>query len=252
VSDSSIVRFAPGALVVLFVLLACGTTGHTTRAPVDLGALPVPASAELRPVAVGSVEADPSGIRLMNVGSYAWGKFDESDLANLRVSLEDTLAAATKGRTLAAEASVRVHLVIRDYVVATSNNAGAVFVGVEWYAAAGDDPCLFGESFYATSSGRFIGTIGGRKDDAHRAIVKRISLTALALAAGQRPLPAEVDGTFSSFEKAAATMPESIQSWGVPVGGTPGGYIPGTDPRSFRSSLPKLRVPGDCSTNPKR
>jgi hypothetical protein len=202
-------RSATVSMAVLF-LSACGTTGETSRTTVTLEN--IPPSSELRQTNVASVESDFDGIRLVNVGVQPWGKFDANDMANLEGSLNDTLKAVTKGHLSADQGMISVHLVIRKYIVATSNNAGAVWAGVDWCVADRDNRILFQETFYATSSARLIGTVGGVKDAVNRAIVKRIAQSTIALAANSRPGAVKVSGTYSTFEEAAATMPQTLYS----------------------------------------
>jgi len=200
-------------LIAAFLLSGCGTTGVTTRSAVDVGAL---AASSFRPISVDSVAREEAGIKLMSVGVRAWGRFDDRDQANIKGSLEDTFAAATQGRTRPDGEPIKIHLVIRKYLVAGSNNEGAVLAGVDWCATDAKDAILFQESFYATHSVRFIGTLGGLKDTVNKAIVKRIAQSSLALAANERPIGAAVQYTYATLEQAAATMPDSLASWDQP------------------------------------
>jgi hypothetical protein len=167
---------------------------------------------------------------LYNVGTYAWGKFDDDDQANLEATLKDTLTAATQGRSTTDEGTIKVYLMIRKYIVGTSNNAGAVFAGLDWCAADINNQVLFQETFYATSSGRLLTTVGLVKDKVNFAIVKRIAQQTVHIAANSKPTAPNVPDTYSTFEEAALTMPEKLRSWGAPifVGAVPIGFYGGT------------------------
>ena len=80
-------RFA-AALAVALPLAACGGTTRSTMV------LDHPPSEAIGPILVSSVERDEAGNRLVAAAVYEIGKFDDADQANLRGSLEDTLAAA--------------------------------------------------------------------------------------------------------------------------------------------------------------
>jgi len=242
VRNSNVAPRVTATMAAAFCLVACAVTGSTSRETVSLRESAVGTSAPLRAIEVDSIERDPAGIRLINVGSYAWGKFGDGDLANLRGSLEDTLAAASADHPRAEAEAIRLHVLIRQYIVGTSNDEGAVWAGIEWRASAGKDPCLFEETFYATSSRRFWGTVGGEKDIVDRAIVKRIALTALALSSGKLTRPAGVEHTYSTFKAASASMPETLASWG-PIFPVP---FPGGGSEDFESMVPPLRASAGC------
>lgn len=228
-----------------FLLSACAATmGHTTRVVVPLD------NAELldglRPTKVATLGREEDGIRLMNVGVKAWGKFDDDDQENIRASLEDTLTEATRGRVAGNAEPINVHIVIRKYFVGSSNVAAAVWAGVDWCAADANNRVLFQEAFYATSTGRFVGTLGGNKDNVNRAIVKRIAQSTIALAASLQPGELKVAGTYSAFEEAVATMPETLRSWGLILFTAPIPlYIPGTKPERLPLEWALMQEPID-------
>jgi hypothetical protein len=241
---------ATGALIVIFLVSGC-YGGHTTRfvVPLDNAEL----LSGLRPVKVASLEREEEGIRLINVGVKAWGKFDDDDQANIRASLENTLIAATRGRVVGNTETINIYIVIRKYIVGVSNNAAAVWAGVDWCAADANNQVLFQEVFYATSTGRLVVTTGGVKDDVNFAIVKRIAQSTVGLAASSQPVALNVPDTYSTYEEAAATMPQTLRSWGmvvfIPVYTTQmPGYIPGTDPERFQLELAAINEPIDWQT----
>ena len=221
------------SLFALSVLCGCGTTGETTRQIVELENLPQRQA--VVPIQVDSVLAAPDAAQLHSSGVYKWGKFDASDLAHLRATLDDTLAAAT--RKVQQDPSDRLHiaLVVRKYIVAASNVEGAALAAIDWCIARSDGLPVYREIFYAANRMRFIGTLGMIKDSVHRDAVRRVAESSLALAgqtAGTVTLPRRVPGTFESLEDALAELPESVRSWGAPfvVSRSPMlfGYIPGS------------------------
>jgi hypothetical protein len=232
-------------VMILLLISSCGTTGQTSRSVIELKDIPLSGKMSLTNVA--SVERDPDGIMLYNVGTYAWGNFDDDDQANLEATLKDTLAAATQGRTTTDGGTIKVYLMIRKYIVGTSNNAGAVWAGLDWCAADSDKKVLFQETFYATSSGRLLGTIGLIKDKVNFAIVKRIARQTFHLAANSKPTAPNVTDTYSTFEEAAVTMPEKLQSWGVPffVGTVPIGIYGGTSAVRYPLNIAAIAEPID-------
>jgi hypothetical protein len=208
---------SPRVVAILFsaALLGtgCGLTGATSRFTVEL---PIKAT---QPIALASIELEPRAAQLTNIGSYAWGKYSADDLANLEGSLRDTLKEASG----TPEGGSHVHVVVRSYLVATSNTQGGVLSCVAWAYVDRDGRLLFHEQFYATGSAVMNKTLGGLKDEVHEAIVRRISETAVRLAAGSlENLPARADNTYDTFAEAEATVPKElttiISSWGLVVG----------------------------------
>ncbi len=185
---------------------------------------PPPSGGHLRPVSVGSVSHEDEGVRLIypRLG-YAWGKFSDEDQANIKGSLADTLLAATRKSGPPIGEPIKVHVLIRKYYVEGSNSAAAIFAGVDWVAAEQTNQLLFQESFYATSKGHFpqLFTLGSLKDAVNSAIIKRIAQKAITLAAGGHPESINVEGTYSTFDGAAASMPEILKSSDIFVAGGP-------------------------------
>jgi hypothetical protein len=201
----------------------CGTTGGTTRETVALAE--TPAAGALVPIQVDTVTIAPEGAELYAIGTYAWGRFDKSDLANIRGSLEDTLAAAAKSKQLDPSDRVRVSLLLRRYVVASTNMEVAVLAAVDWCAARNDGTAIYRDVFYAAYSKMLLATLGSGKAAVNRAIVRRVAESSLLLAAGvpaDGSLPRKLEGTYETLEEAAATLPSHMASAGtaVPFGST--------------------------------
>ncbi len=208
---------------VLLSASGCGLTGETTRETIALAE--TPATGPLVPIQVDTVAIASEGAELYAIGTYAWGKFDEADLANIRGSLEDSLAAATKSKQLDPSDRVRVSLLLRRYVVASTNMEVAVLAAVDWCAARNDGTAIYRDVFYAAHSQMFVATLGSEKATVNRAIVRRVAESSLLLAAGgptAGALPRKVEGTYETLEVAAATLPSHMASAGtaVPVGST--------------------------------
>jgi hypothetical protein len=220
------------ALAALY-LAACGITGDTSHMIVPLDR--VPASGELRPVKVASLERDKDRMLIASVGEvFRWGRFDDRDEANLKRSLENTLGAATSRAKPLSGTAIGVHVILRTHLIAFSNKEVAVLAGVEWRAFDEDGRLVFEESFYAAyACGRFpnICTLGMNKDAVNAAITGRITQGALALAAGRDPGDAKAQRTYLSFEEAVTALPETL----VP-------HSEGYKPKPFRIPWERARI----------
>jgi hypothetical protein len=108
---------------------------------------------------------------------------------------------------------------IRRYMVSVSNTSGAVLVSVTWAASESEGKLIYHEQFYASEAVYFIGTIGLLKESVHKAIVRRIATTSLALAAGPAAAearPTTFDNTYTSLEEAVSRLPQTMVSMGHP------------------------------------
>jgi len=211
------------ALLTVLVLLgcvalsACGVTGGTSRfiLPIDLGQSPQVTS-EVR-VASAAKEADAAHLTAVNV--FKWGKFGPDDLRNLEQSLRNTITQHLPATSRSTESRLDIHLVIRRYVVSTSNTGGAVLACVAWAAASSQGKLIYKEQFYAWDAGYLVGTIGLLKDFVHKAIVRRIATTSMAIAsdpAAASPWPTTFKNTSTSIEEAASHLPRTMVSLGDP------------------------------------
>jgi len=218
---------------------ACGTTGKSSRFVLHLSLRDSPLA--IKTIEIASAQAEPSAAELLAVNVNEWGKFNTNDLLNIEQSLRDTLSASLPTATKP-ESPLRVHFLIRKYLLATSNTEGAegaILACVAWAATDASNAILRQEQFYAANSVRLFGTIGLLKDSVHRTIVRRIAESALYLAseAGALSEPKLPEDTFPSFEEAVSHLPKRMVSMSVP-------YFPG-DP------LP-LWVVADLLTSPSR
>ena len=243
------------AILASILLSACAATmGHTTRKAVEMDKALI--NTPMNPVQLKTVDVDSAGIQLLSVGVKPWGRFDADDLQNIRGSLEDTLAAATRSRGSSATGSeLQIHLVIRGYFVAASNNAGGVLAVVDWCAADQGAHVLYQEVFYASHAVRLVGTLGGEKDVVDQAIVRRVAETSLLLSSGASTngLPRKVKDTYDQFNEAVAVLPSDFESMGL-VGAGPSSsvnlvmlFIPNTPSTDANWQSTKVEKPIDWS-----
>ena len=198
-------------------LSACGTTGTTSRFSLHLN-LPAGQKA-VSTVHVASVAMDPDAAYLNAINVQPWGKFGPEDLRNIEQSLQDTISPHQVTASPVADSAVDLHVVVRRYVVSTSNTAGAVLACVAWAATSSEGFLIYDEQFYASDAGYLITTIGRIKDVVNKAIVRRIATTSLAIAqepTATRP-PGEFENTSRYFEDAVARLPKSMVSLSDPA-----------------------------------
>lgn len=199
------------------VLSACGTKGETTRfvLPLELPEGDSPRAT----VRVVSAAMAPDAAYLEALNVQPWGRLSPDDLRNIEASLRDTIARHLTPTTTPPVSTLDLHLVVRRYVVATSNTAGAVLTCVTWAAATPGGELIFQEQFYASDAGYLVTTIGRIKDSVHKAVVRRIATTALELAArpGATPHPKAVAHTAATFEEAVSKLPREMVSMGDPA-----------------------------------
>jgi hypothetical protein len=202
------------SLLACAALAACGTTGNTSRFTVPMDASGGKKVIADMQVASAAMDADAAHLTAVNV--QPWGKFGPDDLKNIERSLQDTISPHLTTTSSSAESRIDLHLVVRRYVVGTSNTAGAVLACVAWAATTRTGSVIYEEQFYASDAGYLVGTIGLLKDSVHKAIVRRIAVTSLALARDPAvsPQPMQFDKTSSTIEEAASRLPQSMVSLG--------------------------------------
>jgi hypothetical protein len=205
------------ALLVCTLLSACGTTGRTTPYVV-VPLHPLKHQKVISEVHVAPAAMEPGAGVLHAVSVQAWGAFSPDDLRNIEQSVRDTISPHLPAASASADSRVNVYLVVRRYVVRTSNTAGAVLACVAWAATDAKGTVIFQEQFYASAAGYLVTTIGLIKDSVHIAIVRRIASTALALASDPPTLPdpETFKNTSTSLDEAAARLPRTLVSLGDP------------------------------------
>jgi len=163
----------------------------------------------MRQTSVASVSREQHGSSLTTAGRvFAWGDFNDNDQSNIALSIEDALVAAARERQVTMGEPVRIYVLIRKYLVRTSNSFVAVFSGIDWVAVNSRSEILFQDTFYATSYCEVprICPVGSVKDEVSHAIVERISKRAIVLAMGLDPTSIVPDRTYSSFKDAEGSM----------------------------------------------
>ena len=220
---------APLTVLLMFVcavLSACGTTGNTSQFVVSLD---LPKNQEVTSaIRVASAAMEPGAADLKALNVQPWGKFGPDDLRNIQQSLHDTISSHLTATSPATDSRLDIHLVIRRYLVRTSNTAGAVLANVAWAATDANGKVIYKEEFYASGAGYFVTTIGLIKDSVHIAIVRRIATTSLALAADPAviPQPATFKDTSSSIEESISHLPRKLVSLGDPaLAAVPSGIV---------------------------
>jgi hypothetical protein len=181
----------------------CGLTGGTSKFAVNVA---TPAGTEKPALNVASVDLEPNQTKLVNVGTYAWGEYDKSDLDVLTQSMK-TSAAPFESAT-----GYKVHVVMRRFLVAHSNNAALAFACVGWAVVTPQNTLAFHEQFYASYHVRLWGTVGGVKDVVHEAITKRVLERAVAVATNRTDALPKPVHTFDDYESAAAGLPQQLMS----------------------------------------
>lgn len=198
-------------------LAGCGTTGRTSPFTLDLD---LPRGQKITTdIRIASAAIDPNASIFKAINVRPWGAFEPDDLKNIEQSLRDTMAPHVPAAVRSGGPRLDVHLMIRRYMVSVSNTGGAVLASVTWAATASDGKLVFQEQFFASDSVHFVGTIGQLKESVHRAVVRRIAATSLALATapdGMGAQPGNFENTYPSLEAAAERLPQTMVSMGIP------------------------------------
>ena len=192
----------------------CGVTGATTRVEINLNTLP--REIPIHRMHLESLAVDTTGVQLSRVGIvHPWGNFHEHDRHNIQASIEEALAIAEQQNQTIAEDPIRIHILMRKYLLRTSTDFIAVFSAVEWAAVATQKDVIYQDSFYATAYCEVpeICTLGSVKGRITSAIAERISKRTILLAMGKDPTTVTIEHTYETHGEAAMTMrakPRSI------------------------------------------
>lgn len=216
---------APVAIMIVVamvvILAGCGTTGKTKKivlTPNDIGGM-----FSTREMQLQNLSLEEDGTRLLAIQVAPWGEFSGEDLQTLEASLHSSLRSAQEVSELGAP-PLRIEVVVRRHLVATSNNEAAVLACVAWRAEL-NGQSLYEEQFYTSSSSGFIGTIGSVKNNVNKRIVSRIVRSAVLLSnspAEATALPISIEDTHVSFEDALESLPKAMVSWRLPPPGASG------------------------------
>jgi len=188
-------RAAPLCALVLFADPGCAARAKTVTLDVQA----------THPVSVAPIEMEPWASKLTAVGTYRVGRYDDNDLRVLHEMLEE--AIPVRG---APEDSLRIHLVVREFLVAHSNNNAAAIACVAWALTNPRGELVFDEQFYASRRTPPL-SISGIKNRIHEGITKRVHHRAQDVASG-RPLGPQPEDTYDDFERAASRVPDWMAS----------------------------------------
>ncbi|MBN2145012.1 MAG: hypothetical protein JW774_10345 [Candidatus Aureabacteria bacterium] len=197
----------------LVFITGCAVTGSTSSFVLKPGA--AMADSRAAKINVSSVELEKDASRLENVGVFSWGKYDSKDVGIFSKSLKDSMAGAQSAQKIEAGKILNVYVIIRTFMVASSNTGGAALACVAWAAADTDNNLIYHEQFYASDSVKLIGTLGGLKNGLNKAIARRIVETSLKLADLDRTQAVEeqpFEKTYGSFDKATERLPKQMTS----------------------------------------
>lgn len=176
-----------------------------------------------RRVQLGTIVVAEDANDVRATGTFHVGKFSRGDREVLERSFWDTLETVSWPAD-GARSDWRVHLLVRRYLVAHSNNAGGVLACVSWALATADGKVVHSEQFYASNRGGATGrksdiegmdTLGKVKDSVNQAIVERVVNASVRLSStdgGSRGLPVDVEHTYASIADAAAPLPKRLTS----------------------------------------
>lgn len=203
-------------LLFSLVVTGCGVTGNTSRFVVD-----VRSEVSKGPISVTRIDLEPDQSRLVNVGTYAWGKYDAADLENLTQSMKES------AKSVAGPSAFGVHVVVRRFLVATGGSDGIAIACVAWALTSPEGKIAYHEQFYASRHVNTFGTVGGIKDTVHEAISKRVLGRAAAIAAqpgtnvfeSVKPVNA-----FDTYEEAVAGLPASLTAASLTIVQLGNGY----------------------------
>lgn len=203
-------------LTTLFIIFlsylptGCGLTGRTIPFTLEI---PKPASEKpMAAIKVAEIDLEEDSTQLISVGVYGWGEFDTNDLKVIEKSLNQTLSKVSTSAGSVGE--LNLHVVIRRYLVAASNNQGFALACVAWCATNEDQEIVFHEQFYASKAYR-MASIGDVKMAVHKGVVRRIAENSVLLASSNRNFgfePVMPKNTYNSFEEAARKMPKRLAS----------------------------------------
>jgi hypothetical protein len=198
-------------LVGAVMLFGCGTMGGTKVITLKLDSQPVTMQAHID---VAAVDLAENATKLQTVGVFQVGEFNQSDLDNLTASLRGTIAAIQEGSTFVAGKKLRAFVVLRRYLVVTSNKDAAILVCIGWCLADENNSVVYHEQFYA-SKHRSLVTVGATKNSANEAILRRIATVCSHLAStntDKERIPSTTPDTYINFDEAVKSLPDELQS----------------------------------------
>lgn len=209
------------AALAALALAGCGGLMGGTK-PFVVTAAPPGASATRHRIEMGGVTIAPGANDLRATGTYHVGKFDEEDRKILARSFVDSLATVAWPANDSKPWSVHVHL--RRYLVAHSNNDGGVLACVAWALADASGHTLHADQFYSSMAADDAEhrTLGGVKNDINKAVVARIVRESVEIASASDPSKSrpkvDVPFTYDTIQDAADRLPKRLTSlMGLPT-----------------------------------
>lgn len=204
-------------IVGTLVVGCSGTFGGTNRFVLD-----IVTSTPHAPLAFGSLRIAEGANKLDSTGTYHIGAFGEDDRKTLEASFRDTLTRLNDSGFRTDERPLTVHVLLRRYFVAHSNNDGAILAVVAFAVSDATGALVHADQFYASAQADDVAglaTVGKVSDMINEAITERIVKQSLGLA--ERPtrqaVPA-VDHTYDSIDAAAQPLPRTLISlFGLPT-----------------------------------
>lgn len=190
----------------------CGTFGATSVVKVQPSK---PAVGPMAKINVGSVNLADDATKLDAVMVIPVGKFSASDLNKVTQSLRNAVSSAQSPQDILPGRTLTLHVLLRRYLVTTSNSAAAALGCVAWCALDETGKIVCDEQFYASDSVVLIGTVGAVKNKVNRAIVQRITDISAHLASPQASsgaLPAFPENAFGDFAAATKDLPQEFRS----------------------------------------
>jgi len=188
----------------------CGTFGGTKVVSVPMSNMPRGPFAQIH---TGTVTLAANATKLDAVGVYPVGEFSKKDLRNIDKSLSKAFCTIQQSQEVDSARNLTIHVMIRRYLVAASNNDGGTLACVSWCAVNQDDQIVYDEQFYASYSSHF-STLGRSKNKVNLAIVSRIAEVSAYLAS---PNPRKhsikyPENAYATISPAIEDLPEVLYS----------------------------------------
>lgn len=156
-------------------------------------------------VSVASAQLEPGAGKVTAI--EAWGgnrvNYKEKDLAVLQQMLEETNPMPGPP-----ESSLRVHVVVRRFLVAFHDSEAVGLACFAWAVTNPQAELVFEETVYGSAYTNWKG-VNGVKNPIHQGITKRVHTATQAVAGGLQPGPPP-STVYEDFESAAAAVPDAL------------------------------------------
>jgi hypothetical protein len=212
-------------LVFLLAAAASGCAGALGGTkPFVLESTPPAGIDHVHEIRLAEVAVGRNANEIDSVGTYHVGTFDEGERKIVEKSLRDSLAAVVWNDTGPAAGPLDLHVVIRHYYTAHSNNDGGIIAAVSWCATDEQGKVTFKDDFFVSGQksdlehGVYLGDL---KRLLNERTVRRIVDTSTLLAAsaeGEGVQPVAVPNIYATVSEAAAPLPQNLVSFfGLPT-----------------------------------